>query len=89
MAAVWQPGQSLAVYVDGVLEKSLNVTTTSFTPTNGSYASRFEGGGYLEGSMQEIRLIPAAYDAATLKAIHDSYCSSSFVVVGSELSFPF
>ena len=87
-AAVWQPNTSLSVYVNGVLDKTIAVPATMFTPTTGSYASRFENGGYMEGSLQEIRLIPAVVDAANLTAIYQAYCGS-LVTVGPEQQFPF
>jgi len=85
IAAVWNPGDSLKLYANGVLHASKSIAATSLQPLgNGSYVGRFNTGQTPTGNIQEVRLFPGVRDPAWLLAEYRSVCSSDFLTIGEE-----
>lgn len=77
-------GTSLQVYVNGVLEGESAVPDI-IAAGNGGYMGRWLHGGYMTGSIQEVRLHPVARSTDWLRCEYENFCDSSFVTVGDEV----
>lgn len=84
LAASWQPGVGLKVYVNGVLVGSKASADVLLQPlTNESYFSKWQAASHITGNMQDVRLHPEVRSAAWFKAEFDAYCGD-FVTIGDE-----
>jgi hypothetical protein len=83
-SAVWSPGNSLSVYVNGVLEATEPVTEKTLI-AGGSFnkIGSFRAAGFPTGNIQDLRLYPVAKSAAWLRAEWSNICQPSFFSWGS------
>lgn len=85
LAASWTPELGLKLYVNGVQDGTFAVSDVLLQPlTNESYFSKWNGGGYLTGNVQDVRLHAEPKSAAWLLAEFQNYCLNGFFVVGDE-----
>lgn len=81
IACSWNPTDGLKTYIDGELDgTNTDATGSTATLTNGSYHGKWNEGGFLLGTIQDVRLHPVERDAAWLKAEHDDYCGSLYTL---------
>ena len=72
VAAVWNPGVGLSVYVDGVLAGFSAKTATTLASSSGvSSIGRTDNGNYWNGYVDELRISNTARSAAWIKAEYD------------------
>ena len=87
---IWNPGVSLSLYIDGVLEDTVEVLEKHLVPsTSGSYLGRVDNMRYAEGILQELRVAPVIKSEAWLQAEFDNGCQNSLYTVGDEESTVF
>lgn len=85
IGVVWNPGVSLKLYLDGVLDGTLLLTETALAPiAANSYIGRQDNNKYTIGYLQELRLSNSARSAAWLAAEYSSLCSTEFYEVEIE-----
>lgn len=85
VAATWEPGVGLQVFVDGVPGSLYEVEETETVASDaGGYFGRWNLGAYPTAYVQEVRLWPDVKSEDFLAAEHDNFCDSTFYTVGSE-----
>lgn len=81
LAAVWTPGVGLAVYVNGVQDGIKTVADTYSAPLTESLVASEDGGAFVVGNVQEVRLSGVARSAAWLLAEYNNVCATDFFSV--------
>lgn len=84
-ALVWNPGNSLSIYINGNFERKVNVSETTLVPsTQGNYLGRVDNQKFCLGTMQEVRIAPVVRTEDWIETEYASLCgSSSLYSVGS------
>jgi hypothetical protein len=80
-------GSTLRIYIDGELAGSNSLTDYLHADVS-SYAARKASGGFLNGSLQEIRVFPEAMSEAYFLAEHDNFCEYGFYEIGEWEALP-
>lgn len=80
-AAVFNPGVSISVYVNGVLANTRSITGTQ-TPTNdsGNFIGRLNRGSIPTGTIQEVRLSGVVRSSDWLLAEYNNLCGSFYSI---------
>ena len=85
VAAVWNPGSSLTLYIDGEAVDTTIVTETQLVPSTArSYAGRLGQYFYTIGQLQELRVSPVVRSADWIDAEFSNLCDSAFYTIGIE-----
>lgn len=81
IAVVFDPSTGLKTFINGVLDGTNESAVGETKQINSdSHIGRWNAGGYLNGSMQDLRLHPVARESAYLLAEHDNYCGTFYEV---------
>jgi hypothetical protein len=78
IAVSWQPGGSLKIYRNGVLEGEDTTTGVPYSLTNGGSIGRTDNGSSFEGSIQDIRFFRDVKSDAWIAADWASLCDLSW-----------
>lgn len=80
IAATWQPGVGLSVFLNGVLDgMTTSSSRTLAQQTTGGFLGRFNSGGKMTGLLQDVRLYSTAKDSDWWLAEISNFCDPSFI----------
>jgi hypothetical protein len=84
IAAVWDPGNSLKVYVNGSLERTIETTETETIESTSTYIARHITASNPTATIQDVRIYPEAKSQVWIEAEFLNLCDASFIRILTE-----